>query len=474
MLTNLDFLKPGEKWPPESEIERLTLYQENKAIFEGRHMEIYREQFKRIERVIGNFDNVISYGAILPYEKKMTLKCADLLFGEPPTISAGEEGSPEQISIDTIIENSDLNNTAYMGIIDASMTGSGIFQIYQEENGGRIDILPPGYWFPVVDPANIKKFLYHVIAWKIKDGETDYLKVHIHEKGRYEERLYLIEKNFNSSTIGKLLENNIVETELSDFAIIPFQNVVTSDSIFGYDDYSEIKTIVLEICIRISQIAKILDLHASPSVQGPPAMAVKDAASGEWTFKMGQYFEILDKDQAEVKYITWDGQLSAAFQQLEVLTNSLYTISEMGSAIFGDLSNKTGQVPSGSALKRLMISPLAKVNRLRMRLDPALKKAIKLCSELPGNNIVKLDSVSITWQDGLPGDSKEEAEIMQMRTAGNKTMSVKRALRTYDNLSDEEADNEISMIEEDEAKNNPLAVPPFGGFTRNEENAANS
>ena len=473
MLISLDFLNPGSEWPPTSEKERLVKYQDNRDIFEGNHADVYSAAFKRIERVIGNFSNIISFHTIINYQKLISLKSADLLFGEPPNFSAGDEGSPEQTSIDTIIENSELINTGYEGIIDASRFGTGIFQIYQSDIGGIISVIPPGLWFPVVSEDNIKKILYHILAWKVSAGDEKYLKVQIHEKGKYTERLYYIDNSTATSnvlgdTIGKLISEEIFQTGLSDFAIIPFHNVLTSDRIYGFDDYSDIDSIISEILVRVSQISKILDKHADPSATGPAAAMVKDGASGEWKMKMGGYFPRLDNESPEVKYITWDGQLTAAFSHLEFLINALYTISEMGSAIFGDLSNKAGQIPSGSALKRLMISPLAKVNRMRMRIDPALKKAIKLCSELPGKNIKKLETVSITWQDGLPGDPAEEANIMQIRTAGKQTMSQKRALKTYDGLSEEEADNEISQIEEDETKSNPLAVSPFGGIAANE------
>ena len=46
MLTSLDFLKVGRQWPPPVEEIRLSKYEKNRLIFEGRHEEVY------------NFDNV--------------------------------------------------------------------------------------------------------------------------------------------------------------------------------------------------------------------------------------------------------------------------------------------------------------------------------------------------------------------------------------------------------------------------------
>jgi hypothetical protein len=110
-----------------------------------------------------------------------------------------------------------------------------------------------------------------------------------------------------------------------------------------------------------------------------------------------------------------------------------------------------------------MISPLAKVNRIRMRMDPALKKAIKLCSQLGGENIIDLTGkpLSIVWKDGLPQDEMEQANIMSIRTGGKPTISQYRAVQELDDLSAEDTQIEIDRIDEDEAKTNPLGNGNF-------------
>lgn len=91
--------------------------------------------------------------------------------------------------------------------------------------------------------------------------------------------------------------------------------------------------------------------------------------------KVGDYFPC-DSDTVKPEYLVWDASMDANFKQIGLLTNQLYTISEMGSAVFGDLTNKAGDVPSGSALRRLMMSPLVKARRIANRFDPILKKII--------------------------------------------------------------------------------------------------
>lgn len=474
MLTNLDFLKIGSVWPPPGEMKRLDKYRKNKLIFEGEHERVYHESFKRITRVIGNFEDVVSYSVICNFQKLISLKIADFMLGEPPKITTGNDDSKEQIALDTIAENSDLINTCYSAAIDISRYGDGIFNIYKDEEGkGIIDITQPSFYFKVVDPKNIRKVKHHILAhtYKVprpnkgffggyKEEYDHYLYVEIHSKGLYEKVTFKL--NDAENMITGVYENiEKVETGLNDFAIVPIHNLMTSDRVYGIDDYSDLDSIISEIEVRIAQISKILDKHAEPSVQGPSSALYRDS-SGNWKLKMGNYFPRDNNEDPEVSYITWDAQLKANFDMIEKLINILAVVSEMGSAIF-DNEQKTGQVASGTALRRMMISPLAKVNRTRMRFDSAIKKAIKLASQLGGEGIVDLSNkkINIFWNDGLPDDPKEQAEIMGIRTGNKSTLSQFSAIQRLDSLSDEDTQAELEAILQDEKDNNPLGNMNF-------------
>lgn len=452
MLTNLDFLKEGEPFPPASEADRIETYEKNRALYEDDHATVYEQDLKRIERVIGNFDQVISYPVVLNFQKLISVKTADLLLGEEPDITA--EDDAKKSTIKEIMKNSNLIPTAYSAAIDVSRYGDGLFLIDRRKDKGIIDLAQPRFWYPVINPDNMREITHHVLAWP----SGNELKVQIHEVGRFEKRVY----QYENGSIGKMKSSGIfVNTGLDDFAIVQTSNTKASDRYTGADDYTGIDSIVADIMVRIGQIDRILDKHASPSVSGPISALERDDKSGEWRFKAGNYFPRDSKDDPGVEYITWDGQLDANFKQIERLVNMLYTISEMGSAVFGDMASSNGHVPSGSALKRLMISPLAKVQRIRMNFDPALKKAIALCSQMGGKGITKIqpEDITIKWQDGLPTDDKEQAEIMVQRTGGKATVSQKTAIMILDGKDEAAADKELEQILDDEAYSNPTAVP---------------
>jgi len=154
--------------------------------------------------------------------------------------------------------------------------------------------------------------------------------------------------------------------------------------------------------------------------------------------KVGDYFPC-DNDTIKPEYLVWDASMDANFKQIELLTNQLYTISEMGSAVFGDLTNKAGDVPSGSALRR----------RIANRFDPILKKIISASAEIMGTEIAP-EEITITWHDGLPADPAEDAEIMSVRTGGKATLSQYTAIQRLDDMSAADTDAELAMIRSDD------------------------
>ena len=466
MLTNLDWLKPGETFPPKSDAARLKMYAQNRQLFEADHAAVYKDDLERIERVIGNFEKVVSYPVIVNFQKLLSLKVADLLLGEPPEIGAGDKGEAQQAAVDAIMDNSDLINTAYMAALDVSRNGDGLFLVRQGDGHGVIDITQPCIWFPVVDESNIRSVTWHVLAWVTGPDDALKLRVQVHGRGTVQTRVYKADKATGGHLIGAMESSVDASTGLSGFAVVQVPNVITSDRITGIDDYTDIDSIIAELMVRIGQVSRILDKHASPSMYGPKSVLEKDVVTGEWRFKAGNFYPLEDKDDVPPGYVTWDGQLASNFTHIEKLINFLYTISEMGATLFGDLNTQGGQIASGSALRRLMVSPLAKVARIRSRFDPALKQAIALCSELGGEGIVRLTpkDISIVWQDGLPGDPVEDSTIITQRTANKATMSQKRALMQFDGMTEADADEELALIADEEAASAPLTtIPPFGG-----------
>lgn len=471
MLTDLNFLEIGQPFPPECAKNRLRRYSENKDIFEDKHGNVYKEQFKRIERVIGNFTNVISYATILNYQKLCSLKIADLVFGQPPKITVSD--SEVQDLIDTAITDIELFDKLYISAIDVSRYGDTIFVLTSDKT---LDVISPAQWFPIVDEYNLRTFKQHVFAniFIINKSNDEYgLKVQIHDinsPDHCEEHTYRLDGKPGAFKIGKELTKQKdlkIETKMQVCPVYRVANTLTSDRLFGLDDYRSVDSIISEIMVRVSQISKVLDRFASPSMTGPASAITFNEVTQEWQLKVGDYFPRNTDTDPKPEYLVWDAGMEANFKQIELLINQLYTISEMGSAVFGDLTNKTGDVPSGSALRRLMMSPLAKARRIANRYDIVIKKMIVAILGLKGVQIQTSD-ITVTWRDGLPSDPAEDAEIANVRTGGKATLSQYTAIQRLDDMSDTSADTELALIRADDTEAAAGSVPPDEPDTVNE------
>lgn len=460
MLTSLDFLRPGQTWPPPGEAERLARYSQNRLLFEGKHEQVFDEWVKLLRD-----DKQATLEIVLNWHKRLSLLWADLLLGEPPRISAGEPNSSEQQQIERLIGGNQLHNVAYEVALDVSCYGTGLFKVRYDGGRSIIEAQQPEVWFPVVKLDNVKEIVAHVLAWTYFENttgvsgqkESERLKCEIHERGRITSQCY----HLKNGKIGQLVEEQEQATGVDGFLVVPVNNILTSSRVIGLDDYRDLDSILQELEIRVAQISRILDKHTDPNMYGPDTALEQNAKTGEWDFRGGgKYFPVGSGDSPP-GYVTWEGQLGAAFKQIDLLMEQLYVLSETSAAAFGQL--KSGLAESGTALKRLMMTPLAKVNRIRMRFDPALKKVLQLASELEvaqrARGAVKLERINITWNDGLPQDDKEQAEIHSLLVQ-NGLMSREAALKRLFEFDADTLQRELMRITAETNAETPLVFRP--------------
>lgn len=446
MLTSLSFLQPGEPWPPESERERIQRYQDHRYLFENEHGRVFNEWIRLIRH-----DEQAALELFLNYPKRLSTLWADLLLGEAPRFHAGEQGSAEQESVDALVRDTSFITQAYQAAMDASRYGDGLFKIDQTEQDDLvIEAQPPYYWYPVVDPDNQKRVTQHVLAWTIHndDGQPVMLRAQIHERGRVENRLY----QFTGAVIGSRINLNELRegineewhTGVDEFMVVHAPSLQTSDRFFGYSDYDDLFPILQEMEIRLAQIARVLDKHADPSMAGPSNAVQVDPKTGEPIFLGGGRWFNVDDDDSAPQYITWDGQLTAAFAEFDQLMKQLYIISETSPAAFGQMQDVVAE--SGTALRRLMMVPLAKVNRVCLFFDPACRETIRTAYALAQGS--DLEDLKIEWHDGLPEDPREMAEIEQIRINSG-TSSIESSIRRLDGGNQETIDDEVDRIRQD-------------------------
>lgn len=422
MLTNLNFLNPGSSFPVDDldTKARLEGYAKNKLLFEGHHNQVFTD----LNRLLRE-DNSGVLAFSLNWHKRLTTTFANMLWGEQPNFSSSNEDY-----LKSIIDYNDFYNIGYEITLDTLRYSPGILKIGFDGTRATIESQNPSFWYPVVNPDNIKKIQYHVLAWTFEETDsegkkTTFLRAEIHSKGKIENKLYELDNGKIGNQIKPISSNpryanlkDVQTTGINDFLIIPIYNLQTSDNPFGQSDFEDINSLIEQLELRICQITRILNKHSDPNMAGPESCLINDPDTNEPIFISGGKFWPLETGETAPSYITWDGKLESAFKQMEFLLDQLFALSETSSVLFGD-PKRLQRADSSAALKRLLVSTLSKVNRLRLAIDPKVKMALRLASRLEVlkkvPDAVELQDIEIAWRDGLPEDPKELAEIANLK-----------------------------------------------------------
>lgn len=482
MLYNMNWLSEGNAFPPTSEVPRLDRYAQNAMLFDSEHFSdpkfrhrdiptltfaMYDACAKRISQVIGNFDDIISFPVLLNYQRFISIKMADLVAGEHPLITG--KNAEENAKIKWITDNTNFYEKLYSIVIDLSRFGDCPIRVYKDEYTGYYDftIWDAGQWFPIVTQDGTYRISKHCLAWMENrspdDNQKDYyLHVQVfdvHEPSKIE--YYVFHNGSEGSKIGRLEQGypQIINTGFDKCPVFNLRPYAVSGTVFGYDDYVPIDAVMAEIITRVSQISVILDKHADPAMTGPVSMLKKDSKTGEFYLERSKFYGI-NEDDTPPSYLTWDGQLTASFDQLEFLINQLYTLSEMGAAITGGIDS-SGNAVSGTAMRFKMVNPLAKARRVTNSLTDPLRKMLSvLCSNMPDideetaepgdgeDTSLPYGHISIQWKDGLPDDPRESLEMAKLASGESKMIPLEEALMAYLGKSQAEATQLAQKVRE--------------------------
>ena len=439
MINSTDsILFKGAVWPPESEKTRLTLYEQNLQLFSGNHTKVYTGLLRLFHNSAAEHSKII---LILNWHRRLSCLWPDLLIGETPDVKVDEAN---QEAAKELRRDIALWPETYKGLLDMSRFGVGPVKIYKDESERvHVQAIAPSRWFPIQDEDG--QVNEHLLAWTT-NGK---LHCEIHRRGEVETRKY----DFAEGKIySDAKEIEIVPTGIDDFLVVPLLNLTTTTDQWGMDDYTPLDPIIRRLETRLTRLGRILDAHSEP-VMGVPEDAIsKDPNTGESHYDSNLKVFPLAEGQAPPQYITWDGQLTASFQEIQFLMDQLYAISETCPQAFGQ--SMTGGAESGTSLRLRMMAPLKRVERLRLNIDPAIKKIIYLAGQLSGIPL-KENEIGIDWHDGLPNDEFQQMQI-ESTAVMNKISSSKAAAKRIYRLTDGQAEADQRQIAQE--------VSRHGGF----------
>lgn len=418
MIRNLDaVLRVGSPWPPVSEIDRLQTYAQNEALFNGEHTKVFQVLFKLFSSHTAEYNKII---IILNWHKRLSTLWADFLFGEQPmAIVSQDPESKEQLYANDFVDRNRYWALCHTRQIDVSRFGHGIIEGYYED-GCKLQVVHPSKYFPIGDAFG--RVQAHMIAWLEEPETADHIRqrrlyCRIHYPGIIESREYVVSSS--GYIIAGPENESVVKTGISEPLVSVIENLTTSSGGL-VDDYRDLDSILKRMETRMTRVGRILDVHSEPLLVLPEdSGAFSKTEDGALVYDSNR--KVLERvaGAGDPGYVTWEGQLAAAFQEFQTDLQQLYALSETCEACFEP--SKLGAQASGTALRLMLFVPLKKVDRLKLVADPCIRAELQtfMAFELARGyaGAVPIESVSITWQDGLPEDFKETVQNVALLRA---------------------------------------------------------
>lgn len=464
-------LEIGTEWPPNCDRRRLQLYERYQKFFKGEHTTAFRYLGAR-----SDIDKRLSprkIALICNYPALITKASTDLLCGEAPKfVASGSGAKAAQTVLDELVKKNRFESVLYATQTVTSFRGDGVFRV--RDNGHRIVIeqVPAHNYFVMLDPDNDTEVLAQCVAWIREDPSGCYLRVEHHEVGRIVNEAYLVKEKKGQgswSVVGQVPLAQAysppfmppAEEEMTglDIPLVwHVSNFYDGECYWGWSDYSGgLDTLFEALNNRLSKIDSYLDRHQRPILVGLPGMADTEAQVDS----RQDYLEPQNPDQAKdlPRYVTWDGQMEAAFRELDELKRQIRVQSETPKRLLGESEDTS--IDSGRAMLNDFIPIEKKVNRKRTLLDPVVKEVLLTALQLhqlrySGPSVDGI-SIDIHWQDGVPQDYMEAAQT-ESTLVQNKLTSKQSAIERLFGVSPEEAQAELERMDAETKAATPPAL----------------
>lgn len=467
-------LEIGKVWPPKSDQHRIKLYERYHKFFKGEHHTAFRYLGSR-----SDVDKRLSprkIALILNYPALITKGSTDLLAGEAPKyVATGPGGKAVQDTLNSIVSKNRFDSVLYSALTVTSYRGDGVFRV--RDNGERVVVeqVPAHNYFVLLDPDNETEVLAQAVAWIREDPSGCYLRVEHHEAGKITNEAFRIKEKKGTGEWDVQAQVSLAEAYSPPFMppaeeestgidrplIQHLQNYYDGESYWGFSDYGGgLDTLFEALNNRLSKIDSYLDRHQRPILIGMPGMADTE---GQLDSRR-DYVEPQTPEQAKdlPRYVTWDGQMEAAFKELEELKRQIRVQSETPKRLLGE--SEDSSIDSSRAMLNDFIPIEKKVNRKRTLADPVVKEVLMLALELHKIRYEKdlnLDDISIDvkWQDGVPQDYMEAAQT-ESTLVQNSLTSKQSAMERLYGIGPEEAKAELDRMQAEAKSEQPPQAAP--------------
>lgn len=395
-------------FPPLMSEERQKGYKQNLLRFDG---DYNKNNYIYVKNLQGTVDKYRV--ATENFYKLITLKLQGLLLNEKPIITVKDNAEKTKL-LNDLVNNSGFWLAFQQSFRNFSSLGTGALYLYKQ-GVPKVNPLNPQFLYKVVNSTDISEVKCYVLAQPIvsidyknpEKSKTTHIRMLYHYKGYYIEKVY--EYKESKGVLGQVVAQDFVDykvsstglrvdTGLEDFAVFTFENQPSANSIYGTSDYNQIADVVSIYEQILTLVNIVIVKNINPIIQVPAGLMHENEQTGQLEFNgVGSAVEVR-KDEKDIKYISYDMQVTDIMNYIDRLLSEIGIQSEMSKTFLtGDFASNL----SGEAIKNLIKSPLDKISRSIDTLDSVVKGLFSQMLLLQGIEDIDISDVEIEWKDGI-------------------------------------------------------------------------
>lgn len=460
----------GQHWPGDDHAERYQTYVRTRQILRGDHLAAWDAKKaiaggrfggndygadQRVKEIVESLNADLAIVVNLP--RLIERKFASLIVRGVRLASPDEK---QQALLDAMLEASGGRKMLHRCAFRLGSYGNAVVTLRRRDDGAVIiDARDPWTWFPKLDGMDSNRATEHVFAWPIERNKEFYLLQEVHTAGRIE-RIANVLRGSGEREVGPpvtweslgfdpAVYRDIEETGVDEPLVAVWSNVTDEETIYGDSDLLGNEPMAHEVTARLSQIARILDTHADPKMQGPEKAQRVDPITSRVTFDVrgARYFPRSSSEDPPYEYLTWEAQLDHAFKEFDAAVRMLCLGMEMAPALLG-LEEGSG-VEKTETLRLRALNTVDAVESKREFATQGIKDTARIGLKLAKVSDPK--DVEVGFGDALPlSRSEMVASVKDERLSG--LLSIERAVKRLNpEMDEQEVGAEVERLRTEEA-----------------------
>lgn len=436
----------GLKFLTDAERARVERLRQARMLYRGEH----KQYFLHEGRTQFDFPEILVRGSrhrlYLPLNalRLISLKSADLLFGQEPLVRVDDDN--QQAALSAIAERTNLHKRLYNAAVDCSYEAETFLESCRLNGEAYIRVMDCSEMFPQGDVGPDDQYEVYIRrqleTLPGTGGGTGARAIYLllettYRAGSIERHLWQL--GDHGEKVLELALDNWPHKPIDGTALIPEEKTGASENtitwipnatdhgqvVSDYDGLIEEQDALNEANTRMK---RVLYKHGNPKIFFPTGAA---DSQGNVRANDDAYYGSPDE---KPDYITWDAQLDAASKDRSFTLSLLCIKAETSPVLLG---LKEGAAPDAYKKLRLeAMNALTKAQRKATNWKPGIRRALAIARDLeestPGVLVYAGDAsgaegLAVEMRDGIPIDELDQANTLNVLTAGKQILSTRNA-----------------------------------------------